>query len=67
MKTNTRKMSPAAYARFAGVLYLIITVAAIFAHFVIPDQFIVSGDAAATAPISPLTKPHSASARWAVS
>lgn len=49
MKTNIREMSPSAYARFAGVLYLIITVAAIFAHFVIPEQFIVPGDAAATA------------------
>ena len=49
MKTNTREMSPSAYARFAGVLYLIITVAAIFAHMVIPEQFIVPGDAAATA------------------
>jgi hypothetical protein len=42
-------MSPSAYARFAGVLYLVITVAAIFAHFVVPEQFIVAGDAAATA------------------
>lgn len=49
MKTNIREMSPSAYARFAGVLYLVITVAAIFAHMVIPEQFIVSGDAAATA------------------
>lgn len=49
MKTNIREMSPSAYARLAGVLYLIITVAAIFAHMVIPEQFIVSGDAAATA------------------
>ena len=49
MKTNIREMSPSAYARFAGVLYLIITVAAIFAHMVIPEQFIVTGDAAATA------------------
>jgi hypothetical protein len=49
MKTNIREMSPSAYARFAGVLYLIISVAAIFAHFVIPEQFIVPGDAAATA------------------
>lgn len=49
MKTNVREMSPSAYARFAGVLYLIITVAAIFAHIVIPDQFIVAGDAATTA------------------
>jgi hypothetical protein len=42
-------MSPSAYARFAGVLYVIITIAAIFAHMVIPEQFIVTGDAAATA------------------
>ena len=49
MKTNLRQMSPSAYARFAGVLYLIITVAAIFAHMVIPEQFIVPGDAATTA------------------
>lgn len=49
MTTNVREMSPSAYARFAGVLYLIITVAAVFAHFVIPAQFIVPGDAATTA------------------
>lgn len=49
MKTNVREISPSAHARFAGVLYLIITVAAIFAHFVIPEQFIVPGDATATA------------------
>jgi hypothetical protein len=48
MKTNIRQLSPSAYARIAGVLYLIITVAAIFAHFVIPEQFIVPGDAATT-------------------
>ncbi len=36
-------------ARFAGVLYLIITVAAIFAHFYVPSNIIVPGDAAATA------------------
>ncbi|MBE2223473.1 MAG: DUF4386 domain-containing protein [Anaerolineae bacterium] len=49
MKTKVNELSPNAYARIAGVLYLIITVAAIFAHFVIPEQFIVPGDAAATA------------------
>lgn len=49
MKTKVREMSPSAYARLAGVLYLIITVAAVFAHFIVPDQFIVAGDAAATA------------------
>jgi len=48
MKTNVRELSPSAYARLAGVLYLMIAVAAIFAHFVIPEQFIVAGDAAAT-------------------
>ncbi|MCB8983755.1 MAG: DUF4386 domain-containing protein [Ardenticatenaceae bacterium] len=49
MKTRVREMSPSAYARIAGVLYLIITVAAIFAHMVIPGQLLVPGDAAATA------------------
>lgn len=49
MSTRVREMSPSAYARIAGVLYLIITVAAIFAHMVIPGQLIVPGDAAATA------------------
>ncbi len=49
MKTKVNELSPNAYARIAGVLYLVITVAAIFAHFVIPEQFIVPGDAAATA------------------
>ena len=49
MNTKMNELSPSSYARVAGVLYLIITVAAIFAHFVIPDQFIVPGDAAATA------------------
>jgi hypothetical protein len=38
-----------ALARFAGVLYLIIAVAAVIAHMVVPEQFIVAGDAAATA------------------
>jgi hypothetical protein len=37
------------YARIAGVLYLIITVAAVIAHFYVPAQLIVPGDAAATA------------------
>lgn len=41
--------SPLIYARIAGVLYLIITVAAIIAHFSVPSQLIVPGDAAATA------------------
>jgi hypothetical protein len=49
MKTKVNDLSPSAYARIAAVLYLIITVAAIFAHFVVPEQLIVPGDAAATA------------------
>ena len=36
-------------ARFAGILYLVITVAAIVAHIYVPSNIIVSGDAAATA------------------
>ena len=36
-------------ARIAGSLYLLITIAAIVAHFYIPSQIIVPGDAAATA------------------
>lgn len=41
--------SPMLYARLAGILYLIITLFAIIAHFYVPDELIVSGDAAATA------------------
>lgn len=36
-------------ARIAGFLYLLITVAAIVAHFYVPSNIIVPGDAAATA------------------
>lgn len=36
-------------ARFAGVLYLIITIAAIVAHYYVPSNIIVPGDATATA------------------
>ncbi len=35
-------------ARFAGILYFIITVAAIIAHMYMPTELIVAGDAAAT-------------------
>ncbi|MEZ4865560.1 MAG: DUF4386 domain-containing protein [Caldilineaceae bacterium] len=42
--TSSRKA-----ARVAGVLYLVITVAAIVAHFYVPDKLIVPGDAATTA------------------
>lgn len=41
--------SPLVYARIAGVLYLIITVAAIVAHYYVPSTLIVPGDAATTA------------------
>lgn len=40
--------SPQKTARIAGVLYLIITVAAIIAHIVLPGELIIAGDAAAT-------------------
>ena len=36
-------------ARFAGILYLVITIAAIIAHVYVPSNIIVPGDAAATA------------------
>jgi hypothetical protein len=36
-------------ARFAGFLYLIITIAAIVAHYYVPSNIIVPGDATATA------------------
>lgn len=41
--------SPQTMARFAGLLYLVITVAAIVAHFYVPSQLLIPGDAAATA------------------
>lgn len=43
------KTSPLIYARSAGILYLVITIAAIVAHFYVPDTLIVADDAAATA------------------
>jgi hypothetical protein len=49
MRTTMTGTSPNVLARIAGVLYLIITVAAVFAHFYVPGQLIVAGDAAATA------------------
>jgi hypothetical protein len=48
MRTNMTGTSPNVLARIAGVLYLIITVAAVFAHFYVPGELIVAGDAAAT-------------------
>ncbi len=41
--------SPMMYARAAGILYLVITVAAMIAHFYVPSTLIVPDDAAATA------------------
>lgn len=49
MKTRIQETSPIVLARIAGVLYLIITIAAIFAHFYVPGELIVAGDPAATA------------------
>jgi hypothetical protein len=42
-------VSPKTTARAAGILYLVITVAAIVAHFYVPSSLIVPGDAATTA------------------
>jgi hypothetical protein len=41
--------SPLTIARIAGILYLVITIAAIVAHFYVPSTLIVPDDAAATA------------------
>ena len=40
--------SPMIYARIAAVLYIIITVAAVFAHFYMPSELIVTDDLATT-------------------
>jgi hypothetical protein len=49
MTNRTSQASPLAYARLAGILYLVITVAATIAHFYMPGELIVPGDAATTA------------------
>lgn len=49
MKNKMTQASASMYARIAGILYLVITVAAIFAHFYVPNELIVAGDAGATA------------------
>jgi hypothetical protein len=49
LKNQPGARSPQVMARFAGLLYLVITVAAIVAHFYVPSQLLVPGDAAATA------------------
>lgn len=49
LTNRTTDRSPLTLARFAGFLYLVIVVAAIIAHFYVPAQLLVPGDAAATA------------------
>src|SRR5687768_17108808 len=49
LTNRTADRSPRAMARFAGFLYLVITIAAIVAHVYVPSQLMVPGDAAATA------------------
>lgn len=49
VKTVKETNSIQKFARLAGILYLIITVAAIVAHVYMPSAIIVPGDAAATA------------------
>lgn len=49
LKHQAAARSPQALARFVGLLYLVIVVAAIVAHFYVPSQLLVPGDAAATA------------------
>lgn len=48
-QASEAQQSPMWLARIAGLLYLVITIAAIIAHFYVPDQLIVTGDAATTA------------------
>lgn len=49
METKENKNSIQKFARIAGALYLLIAVVSIVAHFYVPSQLIVPGDAAATA------------------
>lgn len=49
MTRHTNELSPLVYARSAGLAYLIIITAGIFAEFFVRSGLIVSGDAAATA------------------
>jgi hypothetical protein len=49
MTNRTTDTAPLTYARLAGLLYLVITVAATIAHFYVPGELIVPGDAATTA------------------
>jgi hypothetical protein len=49
MNDQTAELSPQAYARIGGVLYLIIIAAGLFAEAFVRDRLIVPADAAATA------------------
>ena len=49
MADRTVETSPQLYARFGGVLYLVIIVLGLFGEVFVRDRLIVSGDAAATA------------------
>jgi hypothetical protein len=49
MKNHALEFSPQAYARSAGLLYLIVIVAGVFAEIFVRGGLVVSGDAAATA------------------
>ncbi|GAB5426447.1 MAG: DUF4386 domain-containing protein [Crocinitomicaceae bacterium] len=49
VQNSNANQSPMLLARIAGVLYVIITIAAIIAHMVVPEQLIVAGDATTTA------------------
>jgi hypothetical protein len=49
MNPDARKLSPQLYARTAGVLYLVIIVAGIFAEAFVRGKLIKSGDASTTA------------------
>lgn len=49
MPTTARMTSIQMNAKVAGVLYLLITILAIFVHFYIPGELFVPGDATATA------------------
>ena len=46
---RSTRTSPLPYARLAGLLYLLITIASIFSFFYMRSRLIVHGDAAATA------------------
>jgi len=49
MKSSHMKETPVAYARFTGLLYLIIIVFGLFSEVYVRSSLIVRGDAAATA------------------